>query len=153
MSALPQRPNEQRLTLSILLKGGSRWDPYIIGAAITGETVPSLREPSHPNGSIAAGETAIVFAHYGVTREGRGRRAPVVICRHDVVPPRRKELYAQEEALRAQTSAGGAGQSLQKKGRAKKQRSQRGEGREARKRRVEKVSILARTRQRMQQQG
>ena len=130
--------NEQRLSLSILIEGGTRWDPFIIGASVTAETVPSLREPIHPNGSIAAGETAIVFAHYGVTHDGRGRRAPVVICRHDLMPPTRKERFLQEEIIQNLKSSGGTESSTKNK--TKKDKKRNGKKRGGRRKRRGKSS-------------
>ncbi len=92
-------PDERRLSLLLKLDtpGQKSWDPYLLGASCTWETVPSLVWPCHPNGAIVKGETAVLFAHYGPLPSDpvRGRRAPVVICRCDALPPTRKQRAAE----------------------------------------------------------
>jgi len=84
-------PSEQRTCFLLSLETGSRWVEHIIGATVTCETAANLVDPSHPQGGkLRNGETAVLFAHYGIMPSG-GRRAPVVICRVDMKPLTRLE--------------------------------------------------------------
>ena len=84
-------PNESRICFLLALEDGTRWEEHIIGVTVTCETAPNLIDPNHPEGGrIQNGETAVLFAHYGIMPSG-GRRAPVVICRVDMKPSTRLE--------------------------------------------------------------
>jgi hypothetical protein len=134
--------NEKRISYILALEGSTRWNQILIGATVTGETAPNLIDPSHPEGgSIHYGETAVLFAHYGIMASG-GRRAPVVICRVDMKPLTQLEesrLAAKRAAAEASDPFGSSkkrGQGRSKKGSPKS----RGRGKIGRKKKSAKAS-------------
>ena len=113
---------EQRIAFIVALEDSTRWNEHLIGVTVTGETSPNLIDPSHPEGgTLKVGETAILFAHYGIMPSG-GRRAPVVICRVDMKPLTRLEesrLAVKRAAAAAVDPFGRTGGRSSKKGKGR----------------------------------
>ena len=122
-------PKEPRIAFILALADSTRWNQHVIGATVTGETAPNLRDPSHPQGGtiLEGGKTAVLFAHYGVMPSG-GRRAPVVICRVDMKPLTRLEEFRLDLKRKASAAADPFGKSSKRRGNNNKKRKGKGKG-------------------------